>query len=139
MAVRKRFSFYFLQKLIVHILKFVLAKFGVILASGTPNFIPVLVQMRFFLTFKRCSSSFPEGGDPYFGTDFGFDFGPWFVRFRYGFGPWFVRLRSVVRTVSVRFRSVVRTVSVRFRSVVRTIPVRFRFVICAITVQFRCD
>ena len=135
MAVRKRFSFYFLQKLIVHILKFVLAKFGVILASGTPNFIPVLVQMRFFLTFKRCSSSFPEGGDPYFGTDFGFDFGPWFVRFRYGFGPWFVRLRSVVRTVSVRFRSVVRTVSVRcsygfgpwflrFRSVVRTVSVR---------------
>ena len=67
MAVRKRFSFYFLQKLIVHILKFVLAKFGVILASGTPNFIPVLVQMRFFLTFKRCSSrngiSFVEGED----------------------------------------------------------------------------
>ena len=83
---------------------------------------------------------FAEAGDPYFGTDFGFDFGPWFVRFRYGFGPWFVRLRSVVRTVSVRFRSVVRTVSVRcsygfgpwfvrFRSVVLTVSVRFRSVV----------
>ena len=50
------FYFTFLQKLIVHILKFVLAKFGVMLAGGTPNFIPVLVQMRFFLTFKLCLS-----------------------------------------------------------------------------------
>ena len=36
-------------------LKIVLAKFEVILTSETPTFIPVLVQMHFFLTFKRCS------------------------------------------------------------------------------------
>ena len=37
-------------------LEIILAKFEVILASETPSFIPVLVQMYFFLTFKRCSS-----------------------------------------------------------------------------------
>ena len=57
MAVRKQFSFYFLQKSIIFMSKIVLAKFEVILASETPNFIPVLVQMHFFLTFKRCSST----------------------------------------------------------------------------------
>ena len=38
-------------------LEIILAKFEVIMASETPSFIPVLVQMYFFLTFKRCSSS----------------------------------------------------------------------------------
>ena len=38
-------------------LEIILAKFEVILASETPSFIPVLVQMHFFLTFKRCSSN----------------------------------------------------------------------------------
>ena len=56
MAVRKQFSFIFLQKLIICMLEIILAKFEVILASETPSFIPVLVQMYFFLTFKRCSS-----------------------------------------------------------------------------------
>ena len=37
-------------------LEIILAKFEVILASETPSFIPILVQMYFFLTFKRCSS-----------------------------------------------------------------------------------
>ena len=76
-----------------------------------------------------------EAGDPYFGTDFGFDFGPWFVRFRYGFGPWFVRLRSVVRTVSVRFRSVVRTVSVRGSYGFGPLFVRFRSVVLTVSVR----
>ena len=51
------FHFIFLQKLIICMLEIILAKFEVILASETPSFIPVLVQMYFFLTFKRCSSA----------------------------------------------------------------------------------
>ena len=50
------FHFIFLQKLIICMLEIILAKFEVIMASETPSFIPVLVQMYFFLTFKRCSS-----------------------------------------------------------------------------------
>ena len=55
MAVRSRFLNYFLKKK-KFILKIGLAKFEVILANTSPNFISVLVQMRFFLTFQRCSS-----------------------------------------------------------------------------------
>ena len=56
-ACKKHFSvFFFLQKLIICMLEIILAKFEVIMASETPSFIPVLVQMYFFLTFKRCSS-----------------------------------------------------------------------------------
>ena len=50
------FHFIFLQKLIICMLEIILAKFEVIMASERPSFIPVLVQMYFFLTFKRCSS-----------------------------------------------------------------------------------
>ena len=56
MTVRNRFYLHFLQKTIIFMLDIALAEFEVILASRTRNFIPVLVQIRFFLTFKRSSS-----------------------------------------------------------------------------------
>ena len=70
----------------------------------------------------------PEGGDPYFGTDFGFDFGPWFVRIS-------VRFRSVVRTVSVRGSYGFGTVSSRGSYGVGTVS--FRGSYYSGTVSFR--
>ena len=62
MAVRSRFLNFFLLKKIIFILKIGFAKFEVILANTSPNFISVLVQMRFFLTFQRCSSDGDDDG-----------------------------------------------------------------------------